>query len=181
MIRKACTEDIDRITEIYMAIHEEEEKGRLAIGWDRNTYPVRQTAVDGVGRGDMFVVEDEGVVVASGMINHVQGADYNKCQWKYDAPDQNIMVLHTLAVDPAIRSKGYGTEFINFYEQYALEQGCPYLRMDTQEKNESARKFYKNRGYQEPGIISCIFNGIPNTRMVCLEKKLPCIEWKEKV
>ncbi|MBR2471294.1 MAG: hypothetical protein IKB55_01285, partial [Clostridia bacterium] len=59
-----------------------------------------------------------------------------------------------------------------FYEQYALSQGCPYLRMDTNEKNIRARAMYKKLGFEEIGIVPCDFNGIPGIGLVLFEKKL---------
>lgn len=172
MIRKACLQDIDRITEIYMAVHKAEEQGKLVIGWNRNIYPVRQTAVDAVGRGDLFVLEEDGMIKATAIINQIQVAEYRDCTWKYEAADDEVMVLHTLVVDPEAQSGGCGRQFVGFYEQYALDHNCPYLRMDTNEKNLRARAFYKKLGFAEPGIVPCIFNGIPDVRLVCLEKKL---------
>ncbi len=94
------------------------------------------------------------------------------CQWNYPAKNEEIMVLHTLTVDPLIKGKGYGKAFVAFYENYAKEHGCSYLRMDTQSKNTDARKFYQKLGFAEPGIVYCTFNGIPNVELVCLEKKI---------
>ena len=52
------------------------------------------------------------------------------------------------------------------------ENGCPYLRMDTNARNKTARKLYAGLGYWEAGIMPCVFNGIPGVQLVCLEKKL---------
>jgi GNAT superfamily N-acetyltransferase len=172
IIRKATKDDIARIVAIYSAIHDEEESGRVSIGWNRAIYPVRETAEDAVARGDMFVEEDDGRIVATGIINQRQVPVYANCHWEYDAPDKEVMVLHTLVVDPHIKGHGYGTAFVNYYEQYAEEHGCRFLRMDTNVINASARKLYAKLGYKEPGIVPCVFNGIPNVQLVCLEKKL---------
>ena len=67
----------------------------------------------------------------------------------------------------------YRTRFIRFYEQYAKDHGCMYLRMDTNVINSAARKLYRGLGYQEVGMVPCCFNGIPNVKLVCLEK---CLE-----
>lgn len=82
------------------------------------------------------------------------------------------MVLHALVVEPACAGKGYGTTFVHFYEQYALEHGCPYLRMDTNVKNQAARRLYARLGYREADIVPCVFNGIAGVQLVCLEKTL---------
>lgn len=58
------------------------------------------------------------------------------------------------------------------YEQYALDHGCPCLRMDTNARNTAARKLYARLGYWEAGIVPCNFNGIPGVQLVCLEKVL---------
>ena len=57
---------------------------------------------------------------------------------------------------------------------YAMEHGCRYLRMDTGEVNQTARRMYKKLGYWEADIIPCDFNSIPDWKMVCLEKRLNC-------
>ncbi len=176
MIRKSQAQDIDRIAEIYSAIHDEEESGRASTGWIRGVYPVRQTALDALGRGDLFVKEDGGKVVAAGIINQIQVPEYADCKWEHEAPAEQVMVLHTLVVDPYTKGRGYGSAFVRFYEQYAMENGCPYLRMDTNERNTSARKLYAKLGYREPGVVFCEFNGIPNVRLVCLEKSLADLE-----
>ena len=172
MIRKATDHDIDAINGIYLAIHDAEEAGVLTTGWLRGVYPVRSTAEAGVARGDMFVLEEDGEIVAAAVVNHIQMPEYAHCAWKHAAPDDEVMVLHTLVVDPRCGKKGYGTSFVKFYEAYALAHGCHYLRMDTQEKNARARALYKKLGYAEAGIVFCTFNGIPGVRLVCLEKKI---------
>lgn len=53
-----------------------------------------------------------------------------------------------------------------------VKTGCPYLRMDTNARNKTARKLYAGLGYWEAGIMPCVFNGIPGVQLVCLEKKL---------
>lgn len=172
MIRKATLPDIDRIEEIYLLIHDEEEKGHTTTGWVRGIYPVRQTAVDALERGDLFVEKADGRIVAAGIINQLQVPAYAGCQWKYPASDEEIMVLHTLVVDPNLKCRGYGRTFVNEYEKYAAEHGCNYLRMDTNEKNQTARGMYFKLGYREAGIVDCKFNGIQGVRLVCLEKRL---------
>ena len=68
--------------------------------------------------------------------------------------------------------QGLGTEFIKFYENYALENGCSELRIDTNERNMAARKMYSKLGYKEVAIVPTVFNGIPDVNLVLLEKYL---------
>ncbi|MBU5464998.1 GNAT family N-acetyltransferase [Anaerotignum sp. MSJ-24] len=172
MIRKGTKDDIKAVAEIYSRIHDMEEAGKVTIGWVRAIYPTQKTAEDALAKDELFVLEDCGEVVAAAKINREQVPEYADCKWENDAPDDEVMVLHTLVVDPLKGGKGYGTQFVDFYEKYALENGCKYLRMDTNEKNANARKLYKKLGYKEPGIVPCVFNGIDGVQLVCLEKTL---------
>lgn len=173
IIRKATKQDIDSIEKIYEAIHDEEEKGPAVIGWIRNIYPTRKTAEDGLERGDLFVLEEEKTVVAAAIINQIQVEEYRYAEWKHSVKDEeDIMVLHALVVDPHRKGKGYGKAFVAFYENYAKQHYCVALRMDTNARNTKARNLYHRLGYEEVGIVNCVFNGIPDVQLVCLEKYL---------
>lgn len=171
-ILRAKTTDIDSIKRIYENIHDEEERGLITTGWIRNVYPTEKTAEDALNRGDLFVMADEGKIVAVAIINQIQVNEYKYAMWKYDARDNEVMVLHCLAVDPFEKNKGFGRAFVEFYEEYAKQHGCAALRMDTNMLNTRARKLYQKLGYEEVGTIKCVFNGIPNVQLVCLEKPL---------
>ena len=149
-----------------------QEQGRLTVGWQRGVYPTRQTALDALKRGDLFVCVDGGQVAAAAIINRIQVPVYAEVGWLYHAEPDEVMVLHTLVVDPLRAGRGYGTAFVAYYESYAKNNGCPVLRMDTNEKNAAARRLYARLGYREAGIVPCVFNGIKGVGLVCLEKKL---------
>ena len=175
MIRKAQKDDTERIAEIYDAIIESDnnaDSGDSHVGWQKGVYPTAKTAEDALERDDMFVMVERGRIVASAIINRVQIDSYRECNWKYAADDSEVMVLHTLCVDPTESGNGYGKRFVAFYENYAAENGCTCLRMDTNERNTNARRMYKKLGYDEAGIVPCDFNGIKGIGLVCLEKKI---------
>ena len=117
-------------------------------------------------------MEDGGSVVAAARINQAQVDCYAAAHWGCDAPPEQVMVLHTLVVEPARKGQGYGRQFVAFYENYARAHGCQYLRMDTNRKNAAARRLYARLGYREADIVHCDFNAIRGIDLVCLEKRL---------
>lgn len=168
--RKATYDDIEQIAEIYSELHSMEEKGLSSIGWVRNVYPVRETAEAALKRNDLFVLEVDGRIVGSAIINKQQVEQYQFGKWNHSPCDEEITVLHTLVISPEASGRGYGKAFVDYYEKYAVETNSPYLRIDTNEKNIKAREMYKKLGYTEVGIIKCAFNGIKNVGLVLLEK-----------
>ena len=172
-IRKAVLQDVPQVAAIYDHILTEEEQGRAAVGWIRGVYPTEETALTSLNAGTLFVLEREGVIAAAAKIDQNQVPEYAGAPWRYpDVPPEQVMVLHTLVVDPVQAGKGCGREFVRFYERYALDQGCLDLRMDTNARNAAARRLYAGLGYWEAGIVPCVFNVIPDVQLVCLEKYL---------
>lgn len=170
MFRPAEEKDIPAVAGIYEKIHAQESKGQTHTGWIHGVYPAEATAREALHRGDLFVYEEDGCILASAIINQAQGEMYSGGAWQYEVNSSLVMVLHTLTVDPDQGKRGIGRRFVEFYEQYAAQKGCTALRMDTNEKNTVARAFYKKLGYSEIGIVPCVFNGIPDVQLVLLEK-----------
>ena len=140
MIRKGTQQDIPHIAAIYEHIHDNEESGKSTVGWIRGVYPTADTARAALEADDLFVMEENGAVVAVARINKIQVPVYADVPWCYpDVLDEQVMVLHTLVVEPACSGKGYGTAFVKFYEDYARENGCPYLR-PQQDGPENVRR-----------------------------------------
>ena len=170
--RKATEQDVEKIAEIYSDIHTCEEEGKTVIGWIRDVYPTKATALSALERDDLYVGEDNGEIVGAAVINKIQVDEYKYGRWEYDVADEKVTVLHTLVISPKKSGKGYGKEFVGFYEDVAQLNNSPYLRIDTNERNQRAREMYKKLGFSEVEIVPCDFNGIENVKMVLLEKKI---------
>lgn len=179
IIRKASAADLPAVAAIYEAIHDCEASGLCTTGWMRGVYPTLATVQAAFDRNDLFVIEAEERLLACAVINQQQMDAYAGAPFMYPADPNEVMVLHTLAVDPAFARKGYGKAFVKFYERFAQEQGCSVLRMDTNARNASARRLYNRLGYREAAIVPCVFNNIPGVELVLLEKKLTHCEGKE--
>ncbi len=170
--RKATERDIVAVARIYDHIHDREEKGETTIGWIRDLYPTAQTARDALLRDDLFVCDEAGEILAAAIINRTQVPVYSEMRWLYPADENEVMVLHTLVIEPSAAGRGIGTRFVAFYEQYAKEQGCTVLRLDTNARNRAARTLYPKLGYREADIHPCNFNGIPGVSLVTFEKRV---------
>lgn len=172
MIRKATIKDIAAVAYIYNAVLDLEEAHKLNTGWKKGVYPTKITAEKALENDELYVMEKDGQIVASARINQLQEKEYQKVNWCIKALESEVLVLHTLVVNPEHSGKGYGRKFISFYEDMGKKMQCKCLRMDTQKQNATARDLYKYLGYIEIGIVSCEFNGIDGVELVCLEKLL---------
>ncbi len=170
VVRKALLSDLDAVEQIYNELHEAEENSRSAIGWRRGVYPIRDTAEGALERAELFVIDNEGVVLGAGIINQRQMDAYFGASWEHDVNDDRICVLHTLVVSPEAAGKGLGKLLVNYYEEYARTRGFYELRLDTNEINKDARAFYHKLGFKEIAVVPTVFNGIDGVNLVLLEK-----------
>ena len=171
MIRKAIEADIPAIADIYartLALEDKEKR----TGWLKDIYPVEATARAALERGDLYVYCENGRILATAIINQTQVDVYSMGAWSSPTPDSEVSVIHTLAVDPDEYGKGIAKAFLTFYEDEARKAGMKALRLDTNAINKKARAMYKALGYTEIGAVPCVFNGIPDVKLVLIEKLL---------
>lgn len=172
MIRKAAARDLDAVELLYSRIHDAEEAGIITTGWLRTIYPTRATAEAALARDDLFVLEDGTHIIGSAIINRIQVDVYEGAPWENAVPDDQVCVLHTLVISPSVHGKGYGHQFVEFYEAYAESLGCTELRIDTNERNLAARMMYAGHGYREIATVPTVFNGIAGVNLVLMEKPM---------
>ena len=72
MIRKATWDDLDAIEWLYDEIHDAKDAGLIITNWKRGIYPSRATAEAALERDDLFVMEENGRIIGSGIINQAQ-------------------------------------------------------------------------------------------------------------
>lgn len=170
-IRPATLSDADAVANIYAAIHQAEQSGRITIGWDADFYPVRKTATDAIGRHDLFVMETGGKIIASAIINNLQPEGYSLVHWSIDVPSDRVGVLHTLVVHPDYSHSGYERKFVEYFERTSRQNGWEVARLDTQTKNTTAIKFYPKLGYKSAGTCETTFFTLPQKVTLALFEK----------
>lgn len=111
-IRKATREDLLGIEQVYLGVHTACENGELVTGWIRDIYPTKAFAATALERRDLYILEDEGNILGTAIINQIQPEAYRGAKWRYDVADNNILVLKTLAIHPTVNRKGYGKSFM---------------------------------------------------------------------
>lgn len=160
MIKKATKNDIDAVAECYRELLEYEEKNGSNSNWVKNLYPTRSVAEEAEGEGTLYVVEEEGKICGSVILNHFQPEGYKKMEWGIEAEGDEVLVIHTLCIPPSMAGKGYGRKIMGFALDMAKELGCRTIRLDTYTGNVPAASLYKKLGYRLVGETSFMLHGI---------------------
>lgn len=169
MIRKAKMEDITAIAETYKELLTKEQQFGSNSNWKLGVYPTVEVPKNNVPTGTMYVLEENGEVCASMVLNHSQAEEYSKIEWKYPGEKENVLVIHTLCIPPQKAGRGYGRQMMEYAKQYAKKTGCTTIRIDTYAHNEPAKRLYRNNGFRIAGYGHILLQGLIDEEQVYLE------------
>lgn len=131
MIRPANISDITIVSEIYQELFRYEAIHGSTTNWADGLYPTKDTAKHAFASNALYVLESDGVVHGSMILNQLQPPEYEKINWKYPAENHEVLVIHTLCIRPSQAGKGYGRQMVSFALKKAEQSGCKSVRLDT--------------------------------------------------
>lgn len=171
-VRLITEKDLNDVENLYEKIIEYLDKNNLNFGWKKGIYPNRQLAETSLIEKDLFVLEVDGNIAGTIILNTKQAENYKKGDWKIKANTDKILVVHTLAIHPDYLKQGIGSKLMNFSQNYGLNKGMEVIRLDTVMDNLPAIRLYEKLGYSKAGIIDLDFKLFPVKPVILFELKL---------
>ena len=80
-----------------------------------------------------------------------QGTDYHAIEWSHQVQDNEVAVIHILAVSPDFQCTGIGSEMRRETIRLAKSYGMIAIRLDALASNTPAHKIYKSLGFEYKG------------------------------
>ena len=164
-VRLSTTEDIPKILRSYI------ESTRLMINqgidqWSYN-YPNIHNIEKDIKAEISYVIESDnevGVIV----LDENEDSQYAQLKWPYKAIKP--LVIHRLAVHPALQGKGVGKALCLYAEKLAIQNANDTIRLDAYSTNNASNQLYLRLGYEKADGF-CFFHH--NSRpFICFEKKI---------
>lgn len=169
MIRKANVIDIEPIAQTYEDLLNYEMKNGSSSNWQRGIYPTIKVPQEKVASGTMYVLEEDGIICASMVLNNAQALEYQSIKWHFQASDEKVLVIHTLCIPPQVAKCGYGRQMVEFAKNYAKDTNCTVIRIDTYVHNEPAKRLYMRNGFRIAGCGNSVLEGLISEELVFLE------------
>ena len=172
MIRKATNIDTEEIARTYEELLHYEERNGSNSNWQLGIYPTIQIPLITIPKGTMYVLEEQGEICASMVLNKEQPIEYQQINWHYLVEADKVMVIHTLCIPPQKAGKGYGNQMVRFSMQLAKEIGCKVIRIDTWAGNKPAVSLYQKIGFRFAGTAHILLHGLIPEEQVFFELRL---------
>lgn len=159
-IRRAMMADVEAVRDLYDTLNDYLATHVNYTGWMKGVYPNAETALTGIQKEDLFVIYEEGHLAGTVILNHDQADAYEEGRWSEELNNEEVLVVHTLAIHPEYTGRGIATKLLEFAANYGKEQGIKAIRLDASIGNAPAQALYTKCGYKEAGIVNLRL-GIP--------------------
>ena len=124
--------------------------------WEYGKHPSDEVLRAYIRNGEMYVLKDNGEIAGMVAITMYQGTDYETVSWAEALENDQVAVLHLLAVPPAFQGRSLGAAMITDALALAKNAGKKALRLDTLKTNRPAQHMYEKAGFSMRGE-QCIF------------------------
>ena len=150
-LSKAANEDLESVITFYDDVMKHTpEIGRFAR-WQKGKHPTTDGIRAYIEEGSMYVYKEDDAFVGAMALTLYQGKDYHAIEWSRQVADNEVAVLHILAVSPDCQGKGIGSEMIREAIRLARANGMKAVRLDALASNIPAHRLYKSLGFEFRG------------------------------
>ena len=136
----------------------------------QNNYPNDDVINDDISKGESYVLELDGNIVATSVISFDKENTYDVIydgQW---ITDGKYAVLHRVAVDNTYKGLGISHKIIQYAEEMCKDNGIHSIKIDTHKDNLSMKKMLEKNGFKYCGIIHLSYGD----ERVAFEKTFDC-------
>jgi GNAT superfamily N-acetyltransferase len=85
---------------------------------------------------------------------------------------QDLALLWDLRVAPDMRRRGVGIALLQAIERWARDQDAGWLKVETQDLNVPACRFYLRNGFQLRAVRANAYPGLPHEKQLLWYKRL---------
>lgn len=149
MIRRANSSDLNRLLQITRSCTKLMESKNI-FQWN-DSYPSLSAFENDVNNNWLYVITKEKEIIGCICISDFMDKEYHSVKWL--TKNTNNIYVHRLAVSPSHQRMGYAQEMMSFAEDFARDNKCFSVRLDTFSKNARNQSFYQKRGYKKLGNI----------------------------
>lgn len=118
-------------------------------------YPTAEIISGDIERGESYILNHCGVVVATAVISFAGEVTYNHVDGSW-LNDDKYAVVHRLAVRSGARNRGFATRFFEYTEQLCRQNGVSNIRVDTHKNNLIMQGLLRRLGYLYCGEITLL-------------------------
>lgn len=144
-------DDLETIRDKYVEVIENTENMDIYARWVYGQHPTDEMIQSYIENQEMYIFMDEKNIAGMLAITMYQCEDYKNVQWGIKLENDEVAVLHILAVSPAYQKKGVARRMISEAIELAKKMGKKAVRLDALDSNILAHHMYESMEFTYRG------------------------------
>lgn len=129
-LQKATPDDFTAIIAFYDDVIEHTPCVTKYARWQKGKHPTADGIKAYIKEGSMYLYKEGGLIAGAMAVTMYQGADYHAIEWSTQVADNEVAVIHILAVRPGKQGTGIGSRMVLEAIDLAKEKGMKAIRLD---------------------------------------------------
>ena len=148
---KATINDFESIIKFYDDVISRTPEMETYARWKKGQHPTEEGIKAYIEEGSMYLYKENDTIVGAMAVTMYQGEDYHAIEWAKHVDDNEVSVIHILAVNPDYQGSGVGAEMIREAINLSVDSGMKSIRLDALASNTPAHKIYRRIGFEYRG------------------------------
>lgn len=150
-LQQASITDYASVLSFYDDVTERTPKIELYARWQKGKHPTAEGIKAYIQEGSLYLYKEQDAIIGAMALTMYQGEDYHAIEWSRSVADNEVAVIHILAVSPNRQGSGIGSEMIREAILLAEKKGMKAIRLDALATNTPAHKIYERLGFEYRG------------------------------
>ncbi|MGN0907654.1 MAG: GNAT family N-acetyltransferase [Bullifex sp.] len=150
-----CTHyDSDSLRAFYRYVISNTPDMEVHCPWVYGKHPTDGMILKYIEDGCMYVLREDGNIIAAVALVPYQDEEYRGLDWGTSVSDDEVLVVHILAVHPDYQGRGVASGLMKAVIDIARERKLTTVRLDALSTNTPAHKLYEKCGFTPRGSAS---------------------------
>jgi len=145
-LQQATIDDFRAILAFYDYVTDRTPGIAAYAQWQKGKHPTAESIKAYIEKGSMYLYEEDGIVGAVALTMY-QDVSYHTVEWSIEVPDNEVAVIHILAVSPDKQGAGIGAKMVLEAIRLAQEKGMKAVRLDATASNTPVHRLYERLGF----------------------------------
>ena len=153
----ATPADLEALWQLYADVCAQQEHDAYTPQWTQGVYPTIDDLRAHVDAGDMYVGTLDARFVAAMVLTPHEDPEYLDVPWPTACAQDEVAVIHLLAVHPSMRGKHLGAELVREAIALARKDGKRVIHLDVVPGNLAASRIYRDAGFVPVGTYQIFY------------------------
>ncbi|MBQ6654364.1 MAG: GNAT family N-acetyltransferase [Erysipelotrichaceae bacterium] len=169
--RRASVSDFDRLNAFYDAVIDQQRFDQYGPDWTKGVYPSEDDIRSHLEKGEFLLVCQGDMIAAAAVLSIGEEEMYKAGGWSRKVPDEEVAVVHLLAIAPPLRGKGVSRVLMEYLLEEARKQ-ARVIHLDVVCGNLPALRLYQRHGFTSAGQLEVYYEDTGNIVVELLERDL---------